>query len=236
MKRRTHTAAWRPGAAVSCLAIAACTAAPPTPVEPPAPSVTLAVARLAQRGHGGEATFELCRNDTCPQPTPKTLTTTPGALPSAAPPAASIAPAQAHGAIEADERPGTPIEPPAPEPPEPPPVQQVSVHFPFASARLDAAARAALRETAPQLAQAREITLSGRTDSIGPDAANDWLAQARARSVLREFLLLAPGIASRVNVDAQGACCFAESNNSPAGRARNRRVEIRYRLGSDAPP
>ncbi len=234
MRRGTCTAVWRPSAAASCLAVAACAVSPPTSA-PPAPTA-MAWTRLAQRGHAGDAAFDLCRNDACPQPTPKTLTTTPGALLSAAPPAASIAPAQAHGAIEADERPETPIEPPASVPPEPPAVQQVSVHFPFASARLDATARAALRVVAPRLAQADEITLVGRTDNTGPATANDWLAQARARAVLRELLLMAPGLASRVNVDAQGACCFVESNDSPAGRARNRRVEIRYRLGSVVPP
>ena len=74
------------------------------------------------------------------------------------------------------------------------------------------------------------------TDSTGPAAANDSLAQARAQAVLRELVALAPGIASRVRVEAQGACCFIESNDGPAGRARNRRVEIRYWLDVDDPP
>lgn len=83
---------------------------------------------------------------------------------------------------------------------------------------------------------AQEIFLNGRTDSTGPAAANEWLAEARAQAVLRELLALAPGIAPRVRVEAQGACCFIESNDNPAGRARNRRVEIRYRFDIDDPP
>ena len=96
--------------------------------------------------------------------------------------------------------------------------------------------RAALREVAPRLAQASEITLSGRTDSTGPAATNDGLAKARAQAVLRQLLALSPAIAPRVSVDAQGACCYAESNDSPAGRANNRRVEIRYRIDGHDPP
>lgn len=119
---------------------------------------------------------------------------------------------------------------------DPPVDQQLSVHFPFASARLNEAARAALREAAPRLTKAQEISLRGRTDSTGPAAANDWVAEARAQAVLRELRVLAPGVASRVHVEAQGGCCFVDSNDSPAGRALNRRVEIRYRFVIDAPP
>ncbi|MDU7590150.1 MAG: OmpA family protein, partial [Acidovorax sp.] len=84
--------------------------------------------------------------------------------------------------------------------------------------------------------QASEITLSGRTDSTGPAATNDGLAKARAQAVLRQLLALSPAIAAHVSVDAQGTCCYAESNDSPAGRANNRRVEIRYRIDGDDPP
>lgn len=78
--------------------------------------------------------------------------------------------------------------------------------------------------------------MTGRTDSTGPVATNERLAQARAQAVLRELLNLAPDIASRVRVQAQGACCFVEPNDSAAGRATNRRVEIRSRFDIDDPP
>lgn len=223
MKRKAATS-WRSGAMASCLAVAACAIAPPTSIAP-SPAAMDRV-RLAQRGHGSDAVFEVCRGHACAQRTPKTLAAAPAALVPETP-AQAIGPAAPfRSTMGAAERPR----------PNPAFYQQLSVHFPFASARLDAAARATLREAAPRLAQADEIALSGRTDSTGPAAVNDNLAQARAQAVMRELVVLAPGMASRVRVDAQGACCFVESNDSPAGRARNRRVSIRYRFGTDDPP
>ncbi|CAM4178286.1 OmpA family protein [Paracidovorax anthurii] len=236
MKRRPSATSWRPSAVASCLAVTACAVTPPPPAPMPAPAAVEAI-RMAQRGHGRDAAFERCGGDACPQRTPKTLPAPPGpAFPSPAD-SETVASPPGHPEERTEH-----VPPPAPAPasaspsPPSPAVQQVSVHFPFASARLDTAARAALREAMPRLARADEVTLSGRTDSTGPAAANDWLAQARAQAVLREILALAPGTAARVHVDAQGGCCFAESNDSPAGRARNRRVEIRYRIDHHDPP
>ncbi|ABM41736.1 hypothetical protein Ajs_1543 [Acidovorax sp. JS42] len=61
----------------ACLAISACTTAPPSAIELPAPVATKAWARLAQHGYGAQAAFALCRGDACPQPTTKTLNTAP---------------------------------------------------------------------------------------------------------------------------------------------------------------
>ncbi|WP_245610801.1 OmpA family protein [Xenophilus azovorans] len=129
---------------------------------------------------------------------------------------------------------GTTVRPASPVPR--PAAQKLSVQFPFASARLGPAARDALRGIAPQLGQATEVRLSGRTDSTGPAAANDVLAKDRAEAVRRELLALVPGIAPALTVEAQGACCFIESNDRAEGRARNRRVDIVYRLDLDDPP
>ncbi|MCU7370036.1 OmpA family protein [Paucibacter sp. O1-1] len=242
MTRRSHLSPWRPGAAAACLAIAACAITPlPPPSPPPVPAVQ-SLARLAQRGHGGNAAFELCQGEACPQRTPKTLQVSQGSASQSAPtpfPLASAADARPwpeekpriEQTAEAARAPVT--RPPAPDSPV---VEQLAVHFPFASARLDATARATLRAAAPRLAQAQEVFLSGRTDSTGPSTANDRLADARAQSVLRELLALAPDVASNVRVEAQGACCFVESNANSTGRARNRRVEIRYRFDTDDPP
>lgn len=246
MKRRAHASPWRPSAVVSCLAVAACAITPaPPPAPAPAPTA-LDLARLAQRGHGRDAAFELCAGHACPQRTPKTLQPSAGSAPLSAMPAPSSAsdattkPPRGSETGVAQAMPASgelaaprPLQTPTPDSPV---VEQLSVHFPFASARLDAAARAALRDAAPRLRLAQEISLSGRTDSTGPAAANEWLAEARAQAVLRELLALAPGVAPRVRVEAQGACCFIESNDNPAGRARNRRVEIRYRFDIDDPP
>lgn len=114
--------------------------------------------------------------------------------------------------------------------------QTLSVHFHLASARLDSAAREALRAIVPQLRQATEVRLSGRTDSTGSASTNDLLARERAEAVRRELLALVPGIAPIVTIDAQGACCFVDTNDSAAGRARNRRVDILYRIELDDLP
>lgn len=242
MIRTMHMRHWRPSAVVSCLAVAACAVTPGPSSTPPSAPAVLEPARLAQRGHGRNAAFEHCLGDTCPQRTPKTLLADPGpaSTPAAFPPPAAGATASGlhQGSNERTVAVTLAREPSTPSTisQHTPVVQQLSVNFPFASARLDPAARAALREAAPGLAHAQEISLTGRTDSTGPVATNERLAQARAQAVLRELLNLAPDIASRVRVQAQGACCFVEPNDSAAGRATNRRVEIRSRFDIDDPP
>ena len=77
MRCVTPEALCRRCALTACLAISACTTAPPTTIEPSAPAATKAWTRLSQRGHGAQAAFALCRDDACPHPTPKTLNTAP---------------------------------------------------------------------------------------------------------------------------------------------------------------
>ncbi|WP_162241768.1 OmpA family protein [Pseudorhodoferax sp. Leaf267] len=112
----------------------------------------------------------------------------------------------------------------------------LSLQFPFASARLDATARTALRDVLPRLTAAPGITLVGHTDHTGPAAANERLARARAEAVLQALRSLAPGHAFQAHIDARGTCCFAASNDTPAGRARNRRVEIHLGLDPEDAP
>lgn len=241
MTQRKPNARWRSSCAMASLAIGACAVTPPPP-PPPAAHTAVEAARLAQHGHGRDAAFQLCQGVACPQRTPKTMATGPDTSGSSPPPIGRVEhalPAEVRDVAGKGERTiASPSAPPRPAHtgPSASELQQLSVHFPFASAHLNGAARIALREVAPQLALAQDISLHGRTDSTGPAAANDSLAHARAEAVLRELVALAPGIASRVRVEAQGACCFIESNDGPAGRARNRRVEIRYWLDVDDPP
>ena len=92
MKHATPEALCRRCALGACLAISACSTAPPAVIEPPAPVAAKAWARLAQRGHGAESVFALCRGDACPRPTPKTLNTAPRAIAPTVPGPASVAP------------------------------------------------------------------------------------------------------------------------------------------------
>lgn len=240
MRRKSNSASWHRPSVFACLVIAGCTTMPPAQVGPPAKAPKTPPALLAQVGHGRQAVFGVCRGEECPQRTPKTR---PAPAPATTAPAQPAGPMLAllpdgHADAVAGDR--EPLRASAALTARPAlslvPAQRLSVHFPFASARLDATARRRLREAAPQLSRARRIVLSGRTDSTGPTAANDRLAQARAEAVRGEILAHVPDAALIVTIDARGACCFVEPNDSPSGRARNRRVEIRYLIESDHPP
>ena len=64
----------------------------------------------------------------------------------------------------------------------------------------------------------------GHTDSVGGDAANDALGLARARVVCR---VLAAGTRLRVQAVSFGERRPRATNGTAAGRAQNRRVEVR---------
>jgi len=69
------------------------------------------------------------------------------------------------------------------------------------------------------------VTIVGHTDSTGSDAINDPLSRERALSV-RDYLS-ARGVApSRISVAGRGSHEPVASNDTEAGRAANRRVEI----------
>lgn len=233
MKRTSMVRIGRRGGIASCLVMTACAVPPTAPAVPEASTGSRPALHLAQLGHGRLAVFGWCLGDDCPQRSPKTLASasTPTIAATLTPmrplaPADDIAKSEESAGLAP--RPSRSLQQEA--------SQSLSVHFHLASARLDSAAREALRRIAPQLRQATEVRVSGRTDGTGPASANDLLAKERAEAVRRELLALVPGIAPIVTVDAQGACCFVDTNDSAAGRARNRRVDIFYRLHVRGPP
>ncbi|MBI1890676.1 MAG: OmpA family protein [Burkholderiales bacterium] len=69
------------------------------------------------------------------------------------------------------------------------------------------------------------ITIVGHTDSVGSDAYNDQLSMNRAAHT-RDYLAVRGVNSSRVNVAGHGEHEPIASNDTDAGRARNRRVEI----------
>jgi len=219
--------------AAAWLLAAACTTTAPPPPNPPSPTALQGAAQYAQLNYGPHSAFERCGSDGCPRRTPKTLASATPAAQTLVPAAVDPPPREE---IESGPAPSPTIQP-APETRADDTLRthQLDVQFAFASAQLSAAARRSLQALAPELAHARQVGLHGRTDSVGPTAANTQLAKARADAVLRALSALAPGIASITTIDAQGACCFVETNDTSAGRARNRRVEIRYLLEPDDP-
>ena len=69
------------------------------------------------------------------------------------------------------------------------------------------------------------ITIIGHTDSTGSLSYNQTLSEHRARAV--SGTLLAGGVAAeRITAAGQGATRPIASNDTPEGRAQNRRVEI----------
>lgn len=70
-----------------------------------------------------------------------------------------------------------------------------------------------------------KLEIGGHTDSDGEDAANMKLSQARADEVKKQ--LVAMGIdASRLNTKGYGESKPIDKNDSPEGKANNRRVEF----------
>ncbi|EWS56794.1 MULTISPECIES: OmpA family protein [unclassified Methylibium] len=200
----------------------------PNPSVSPAPAAPgMGAARIAQSGFGGDARFALCQPPDCPRPSAKSLPA-PASTPVAVEPSPSRAPlaqdafaltptvshrspqASASGVIE-----------------DAPPLKVV-VHFGFGRSDLYAAGRDALDLAAAQPLPVRRVLIAGRTDSIGPAAANEFLAQARAEAVQRYLTARHSRVlaGAEVRLQSQGACCYAAGNDSASGRAANRRVEV----------
>jgi outer membrane protein OmpA-like peptidoglycan-associated protein len=116
----------------------------------------------------------------------------------------------------------------------PPPSRQVGnrrvytlpgTAFASGSSTLSASAKGSLRALAAEVGKKRSIRVEAHTDSQGADAANLALSQKRADAVRQA--LQAQGIpAARLSAAGKGESDPLTGNDSPEGRARNRRVEI----------
>lgn len=99
--------------------------------------------------------------------------------------------------------------------------------FGFDKATLSDQAAASLQPLVDRLLRHEEATATivGHTDSKGPAAYNQKLSVERAQAVADVFL--DAGIdASRLTVEGKGEADPIASNNTPEGRAQNRRVEV----------
>lgn len=226
MTPRCHYRVGTLGLAACCLFLATSCSQLRTSASPNHVSATHmpAPAQLAQLDFGRQSTFALCIPPACPERTPKTL-----APETPSPPIApAISPA--------------PIEPIAPDPVVQNPVPKtetsrtVTVQFDFGSARLLAAARSDLSAAIADLPPVHDITITGRTDSTGPLAFNETLALARAIAVRGYLRKTHPALTPALTLQAQGGCCFIVPNDTLAGRARNRRVEVLFRMTEEKPP
>jgi outer membrane protein OmpA-like peptidoglycan-associated protein len=70
-----------------------------------------------------------------------------------------------------------------------------------------------------------EIRIVGHTDSTGSDAVNNPLSVNRAASA-RDYLVSRGVAARQIQIDGRGSREPIADNNTEAGRAKNRRIEI----------
>ncbi|RZA06229.1 MAG: OmpA family protein, partial [Proteobacteria bacterium] len=101
------------------------------------------------------------------------------------------------------------------------------VPFEFGSAELTSSARTELTSLAARMktAQVATVKIVGHTDSIGSDGFNQKLSEQRAASVV-SFLLGQGVAADKLSSEGRGESEPVDSNDTDAGRAKNRRVEI----------
>ena len=101
------------------------------------------------------------------------------------------------------------------------------VLFEFDSSELTPGARGTVRDIARVLSdvKGRGISVEGHTDSIGTFSYNEKLSNDRANSV-RDSLISSGIPAGQVRAVGYGEGSPISSNNTEAGRARNRRVEV----------
>lgn len=189
---------------------------------PPAP-------HLAQMNFGRHAEFGLCTPPVCPAVTPKTPAPL---LPSAALPVSrptAVAPTLSTGEEIILASPGTTAGSPSLSRPASESLSKtVTVHFGFGDASLSAADKVALDSAVAAARDAKQIAISGRTDSIGSASANELLATARARTVHNYLRTAHPNLTPALKLDAQGSCCYMAPNNTESGRSLNRRVDVLF--------
>ena len=94
-----------------------------------------------------------------------------------------------------------------------------STLMPSARTKLDQVANALLT------IQARNLIIEGHTDSQGSEANNQELSQRRSEAV-RDYLVQRGYPASHIQSQGRGEGSPIAKNDSPEGRANNRRVEI----------
>lgn len=101
------------------------------------------------------------------------------------------------------------------------------VNFEFNSAKLTPAAESIIAEAAAGIKAASGHTFNvvGHTDSVGSATYNQGLSERRANTVTKA--LIAKGVpASQLAASGKGKTQPVATNDTAAGRAENRRVEI----------
>ncbi len=103
--------------------------------------------------------------------------------------------------------------------------------FEFGKATLPGAAPAQVELLVADVTAGAAVSIGGHTDNVGQPAANQTLSEQRAKAVADVIGAARPDL--KVTVEGFGETQPIEPNESggddnPDGRAKNRRVEIRY--------
>lgn len=111
------------------------------------------------------------------------------------------------------------------------------VLFDFGRATLTDAAERRVTELAERLRDVKgTVQVSGHTDSVGSDDYNMTLSKERAEAVKAELQRALQGSGPRIEAEGHGETEPVAENekggkDNPAGRAKNRRVDITYEKG-----
>ncbi|MEO6527359.1 MAG: OmpA family protein [Gemmatimonadaceae bacterium] len=107
-------------------------------------------------------------------------------------------------------------------------VEATGVYFEFNSASLNPQSEPAIRSIAELLHRRADwkLEIEGHTDDIGSDRENQDLSERRAAAVREAVVRQLPAAATRLTTTGFGEKRPRETNATPEGRARNRRVEL----------
>ncbi len=107
-------------------------------------------------------------------------------------------------------------------------VDVYGIYFDFASDRLRAESRKALEDILRFHKEhpTQALLLEGHTDNVGGQKSNQDLSMRRARAVIDELVRMG-AVAARFTPVGFGAGQPVDSNDTEAGRAKNRRVTVR---------
>lgn len=120
------------------------------------------------------------------------------------------------------------------------PVVETAVHFGFNRDNLTKEAKEAIDQLAASVATTKGyiITVEGATDSIGSAEYNYDLSERRANAVIQYLAAEKDVPAYKIYLIGLGKDKPVDSNKTPDGRAKNRRVDIRLmtNAGADTTP
>lgn len=116
------------------------------------------------------------------------------------------------------------------------PVVETSVHFAFDKYNLTPKARQALDQLGTEIQNTKNyiVVVDGNTDSVGPAEYNYKLSNWRADSVIHYLATNYNVPPYKIFVIGLGKDKPAEPNRTAAGRAKNRRVDVRLMTNNTA--